>query len=148
MHNDLTASEILAMIRAKEKADADKAIARLKAMMADFQANNLFAEIEFTFSGAGGQGEIDEPYAMNEKMWEFVAKTNYVFDYSDLHNEENDGKVYVLDLLTKVLTGCESDWDIDQGSSGSIYLNFENDGERKVNVLMIVNQPVEKDFEF
>lgn len=148
MQNNMNNHETYAMIQAKEKADADAAIARLKAMMADFQANNLFAEIEFTFSGAGGQGEIDEPYAMNEKMWEFVAKTNYVFDYSDLHNEENDGKVYVLDLLTKVLTGCESAWDMDQGSSGSIYLNFENDGERKVNVMMTVNQPVEKDFEF
>lgn len=145
--SDFNASEIYAKMIAEEKAWAEKAIATLKEMMADFQANGLFEEVEVPFSGCGDSGDLDSPFAMSDELSEFIKSSKYVFDHSTSSDSSN-GKVYVYDLLMAVLDGCEPGWEINEGSSGSIWLNFEKDGECKVNVQMTVNEPVEKDFEF
>lgn len=152
-------------ILAADKKRGLEAIETLKQMMRKMQQQGIFDELEITFNGCGDSGEFvdvsDSQGQLNDNLREeilgFLANNNYILDIENSYTEQdgqivkkhdNPKNIYLFDALYYVLEMAEPGWEINEGSSGSIWLNFENQETCSVKISCNVNVVEEHEYEF
>jgi len=138
----------------KEYADRkDAAITALKALMRDWQAKGYNTNIVFEFNGSGDSGEINPYDSRDRRTIDLILDGQPLpesVDHIDIDDESEDDEfevdeekesllfdtiyTYMYELLTGTLPG----WEINEGSSGYITLEFTNNDTQQIELNMRV----------
>jgi hypothetical protein len=156
--------DILAAARAADRKRGLEAIEILKGMMRKMQQQGIFDELEITFNGCGDSGEFvdvsDSQGQLNEEVraeiLDFLDTNNYILAIENSYSEvdgkmvkkhDNPKNIYLFDVLYHYLEMKEPGWEINEGSSGSIWLSFEENTEPKIKLTCNVVTTDEHEYE-
>lgn len=162
LHNESIADDIFQhdIFQSEENSDSkgDEAIATLKDLMSKMQAEGIYGRINMTFSGAGDSGEIEGPNDLSDAIRDYLEKHHCVFDIEHSYYTNEDGNyvkkeynprsIFITSLLYDILEKIEPGWEINEGSSGYIDLNFDEKGKQDVAVNVRVVTYVENSYKF
>jgi hypothetical protein len=127
----------------------DAAIEALKAHMRDWQGKGYATSIVLEFNGAGDSGDV-YPYDLRDKrkIENIFAGVPFPEDMEELDvsddddDEDEESENADLDtfynLMYDLLTGTLPGWEINEGSSGFITLEFTNSDTQQIEVNMRV----------
>lgn len=139
-------------------ARGDAAIATLKDLMRKMQSEGILGRINMTFSGAGDSGDIEGPDDLADDVQDFLEKNHCVFGIEHSYYTNEDGNfvkkekhpksIFIYDLLYDVLAKVQPGWEINEGGSGYIDLNFDEKDKQDVAVNVRVVTYVESSYKF
>jgi hypothetical protein len=110
-------------------------VAKLHSFMQHLQqeGHNGTIIVDFNASGDSGFFEVSEDTDV-ECFEEFFESNNYHLDYSGSPIGTDADSKFIFDWIGELVTTCYPGYEINEGSTGYVVLNFESDQQPTISI--------------